>query len=661
MTGGLFSAVLGAGAVSDGGGPGAYSNLSLVFRDYPAVFLEIQVGAEVLLPRAPIHAAAYALNSSHLAGKAPGDYLDTSSTAQTKLGPLTLDTSGLAGGTGLTALGDTGARIEGLAQFGIDAHGRSAGGHFEDSNESANANVAVGHIGISAQGNTAGGYFNDIDDSGEAYAGYGDYGVRGFGDEMGGYFKDTDQSGWVYAGFGDYGLVANGLLMAASFQDANDTGYAYCGNGDYGVRGFGGLAGGYFEDTTQSGYAYVGYGDRGIWAKGTFAGGTFSHPDNVTFWADVATPTRKILGTGTVSFVQNHPYERDEVIVYAAPEGDEVAVYTRGSARLEDGFARVALGPTFALVANPDVGLTAHVTPRGDLDRLWVESIDTHELVVRGPAGADVAFDYVVYGLRVGFEDLAVVQPKVREALLPDAAAISESYGGRQDLRAFSAGMRFRAMSGGAPLETPRAEALRSAIDGDRAAAIAAATAIAERSSSPRPELPATAAPRERTPPPVVAAPAPVAAAPSAVAATDPVVPGVSLPVSEAVDTGRRPRRRPADAGSAAARDPSGRPARRRRRRGARGGRRRPGGDVRRRDLQGRRDVREHRARRPARLVAHTGSRHARDRSRRRNDPRQGARADRSRHGGDQGARDAPLNRRSAKIRRPRRHGHAGH
>ena len=567
VTGGLFSAVLGAGAVSDGGGPGVYSNLSLVFRDYPAVYLEIQVGGEVLSPRARIHAAAYALNSSHLAGKAPGEYLDTSSTAQTKLGPLTLDTSGLAGGTGLTVLGDTGARIDGLAQFGIDARAPAAGGHFEDSNESANANVAVGDIGISAQGNTAGGYFNDIDHSGEAYLGWGDYGVRGlgntaggrfedltssgyalcaygdygvyaYGNTAGGYFKDANGSGYSYLGYGDYGLVANGLVMAASFQDANDTGYAYCGNGDYGVRGFGGLAGGYFEDIEQSGYAYLGYGDRGIWAKGTFAGGTFSHPDSVTFWADVATPTRKIQGTGTVSFVQNHPYERDKVIVYAAPEGDEVAVYTRGSARLENGVARVALGPTFALVANPDLGLTAHVTPRGDVGQLWVESVDTHELVVHGPPGADVGFDYVVYGLRIGFEDLAVVQPKDREALLPDAAAIAAGYGGRDDLRAYSAGARFRAMPGAQAIDTTRAEALRRAIDGDRAAAIAAAPAVAERSSSPRPESPAAVDPVERTPAPAVASRTPVPAAPGAVVPQEPVVPGALLPVSEAVDTG---------------------------------------------------------------------------------------------------------------------------
>lgn len=612
VTGGLFSAVLGGGAVADGSGPGAYTNLAQVSRDHAAVYLEVQIGAETLGPRTRIHAAAYALNSSHLGGKAPAEYLDTSSTAQTKMGQLTLDTSEPPGGTGLTVYGDAvagyfentdgvgsvalakntvdgvigldvraylGARIEGLIEYGVEGFGPTAGGHFEDSNASGRAYVGNDDLGISASGNdagaylwdsngsgyayvgygdrgvhalgnTAGGYFGDRNGSGSAWCGYGDLGISATGNTAGGYFGDADGDAYAYAGHGVYGVDAAGSLMGASFQDTNNSGYAYCGHGDYGLRGYGNTTGGYFADADSSGYAYVGYGDRGIWGKGTFAGGTFSHPDNTTFWADVSTATYKIRGTGTVSFVQNHPYERDKVIVYAAPEGDEVAVYTRGSARLENGVARVALGPTFALVANPDLGLTAHLTPRGTAVPLAVESVTTGELTVRGPAGADVAFDYIVYGLRVGFEDLAVVQPKTREALLPDAAAIEASYGGRPDLGTFSAAARFRSMQGGEPRDGTRADALRRAIDGDRASAIAASAGVAERDMSPRPSAlapPVTGGPaagepasgRSAAPPAPGGAPAPVAVlAPVREPAPEPVVPAVLLPVSESVDAG---------------------------------------------------------------------------------------------------------------------------
>jgi len=53
--------------------------------------------------------------------------------------------------------------------------------------------------------------------------------------------------------------------------------------------------------------------------------------------------TYKVFGSGSVSFAQNHPYDRNRVVVYSAPEGDEVATYTRGTARLVNGEARVPL------------------------------------------------------------------------------------------------------------------------------------------------------------------------------------------------------------------------------------------------------------------------------------------------------------------------------
>jgi hypothetical protein len=134
-----------------------------------------------------------------------------------------------------------------------------------------------------------------------------------------------------------------------------------------------------------------------------------------------------------------------------------------------------------------------------------------------------------------------VVQPKTREALLPEAAAIEASYGGRPDLRAYSAAARFRAMPGAIVRDDARGDELRRAIDGDRASAIIAAAGMAERDASPRPSAlaePATSEPAaERA---AVSqgngslpAPAPVQAL-----AQEPPVPAVLLPVSEFVDAG---------------------------------------------------------------------------------------------------------------------------
>ncbi|PYQ11410.1 MAG: hypothetical protein DMH00_08235, partial [Acidobacteria bacterium] len=78
VTGGLFNVQLGGGLVTDGTGPGTYTSLAQVFRDYAAVWMEVQVGAETLAPRIRVQAEPYALNASNLEGKSASSFLDTS-------------------------------------------------------------------------------------------------------------------------------------------------------------------------------------------------------------------------------------------------------------------------------------------------------------------------------------------------------------------------------------------------------------------------------------------------------------------------------------------------------------------------------------------------------------------------------------------------------
>lgn len=181
----------------------------------------------------------------------------------------------------------------------------------------------------------------------------------------------------------------------------------------------------------------------------------------------------------------HHPYDDDTVIVYAAPEGDEVAVYTRGTARLVDGEARVTLGETFQYVANPDIGLTVYLTPVGGWSDLYVAEKSSQEIVVRSAGGpASAAFDYLVYGLRLGFEEAAVLQPKQRDALLPTGEAIGAGYGERPDLRAFNAMERYRemhaAVSPEAALDLSHSRELVAALEDQRPEAMARAVARQE-------------------------------------------------------------------------------------------------------------------------------------------------------------------------------------
>ncbi len=344
----------------------------------------------------------------------------------------------------------------GYGHYGIDARGNTAGGYFKDLNSSGYAYVGVGDTGISAQGNLRGGYFKDINSSGYADVGYGDYGIWASGNAAGGYFKEADASGQAYLGYTfldgidhEVGIWASGNSAGGYFKDANSSGYAYVGYGDHGIRAFGNTTGGYFSATNSSGYAYVGNGDYGIRAFGTAAGGYFSD-SNSSSYAYVGYGAYKILGSGTVSFVQNHPENEDEVIVYAAPEGDEVATYTRGSARLVNGEARIPLGETFKWVTNPDIGLTAHLTPINGWAPLYVASKSTTELVVKSAPGYpdNVAFDYIVYGLRIGFEDITVVQRKTQEARIPSMADHRKAVAEHPELAQYTALSRFARMQG---------------------------------------------------------------------------------------------------------------------------------------------------------------------------------------------------------------------
>ncbi len=284
-----------------------------------------------------------------------------------------------------------------------------------------------------------------------------------------------------YAGLGDIGFEGYGNGAGGYFQDRNGSGYAYVGNDHVGIRASGSSCGGFFEDPDPDGggYAYVGIDQIGIEAYATGAGGFFR--DFSGSYAYVGYAIWKVQGTGTVSFVQNHPTQEDRVIVYAAPEGDEVAVYTRGSGRLVDGEARVALGGTFALVANPDVGLTAYLTPRGESPvALTVAALSTNQLIIRGPTGAEVDFDYIVYGLRIGFEAMPVVQVKRDEAYLPTTATLAELEAGQTDTVASSALARFGAtqerLTGAAP-DLSRTNALAARINAGREEWLAAQAA----------------------------------------------------------------------------------------------------------------------------------------------------------------------------------------
>jgi hypothetical protein len=386
----------------------------------------------------------------------------------------------------------TGSAYVGYENTGISAVGDDMGGCFSHTGSTAFAYVGYGGRGIDARGNEMGGYFKDQNASGYAYVGYGERGIEGYGNDAGGYFKATSGTGYALVGYKNEGISAHGTTQGGYFADDDSTGAAHVAYGNRGIEAAGSEMGGYFGDSDNSGRACVGYGNEGIYAVGwpagdflctdgynwaylatadeginaygTISGGWF-HDTTSGADVDVARDIYKILGNGTVSFVQNHPTEPDKVIVYACPEGDEVATYTRGTAKLADGKAIVPLGETFKWVTNPDIGLTAHLTCRGKGSVLFVESLTTSEMVVRSLEGFpdDVTFDYIVYGLRIGFEEASIVQGKEREAYIPSMEYHRALYEQKPDLRQYNALERFKRMQTGAH-DLSGAKALHDAV-----------------------------------------------------------------------------------------------------------------------------------------------------------------------------------------------------
>jgi len=69
-----------------------------------------------------------------------------------------------------------------------------------------------------------------------------------------------------------------------------------------------------------------------------------------------------------------------------------------------------------------------------------VERLGTKEMIVRSLGGApDAMFDYLVHGLRTGFEESSIVQEKQQEAYIPSLSDHRELYAKHPELGRYQA------------------------------------------------------------------------------------------------------------------------------------------------------------------------------------------------------------------------------
>ncbi len=117
---------------------------------------------------------------------------------------------------------------------------------------------------------------------------------------------------------------------------------------------------------------------------------------------------------GGVSFVEDHPSDPSKEIVYVALEGPENGTYTRGAAQLINGVAVIDLADHFGMVTNDD-GLTVQLTPRGTWLRLYLDEVSAKQIIVREEGGKSGNFDYLVQGVRKGYENHQVIRDKQKQ------------------------------------------------------------------------------------------------------------------------------------------------------------------------------------------------------------------------------------------------------
>jgi hypothetical protein len=115
---------------------------------------------------------------------------------------------------------------------------------------------------------------------------------------------------------------------------------------------------------------------------------------------------------GLKSFLQPHPTDATKNIVYVALEGGEAGTYIRGTGSLVNGEAVVNFPEHFTLVT-ADEGLTVQLTPRGQWLQLYVAELNTQRIIVREAQKGSGPFDYLVQGVRKGYEHHQVIQDQI--------------------------------------------------------------------------------------------------------------------------------------------------------------------------------------------------------------------------------------------------------
>lgn len=237
-------------------------------------------------------------------------------------------------------------------------------------------------MGLIVSSNTRSGVYASTN-SGQAV-----YGICLGGGDGVGVVGNSEGSGTGVVGIGNTGSGVTGTQMSLTGGTENagvlGSSLAADGNGVIGEANNGSDAYGVWGRSTSG---YAGYFEGNVQVIGNLA------------------------ATGTKPFIQAHPTDPSREIVYVALEGGEAGTYVRGTGEVVNGKAMIALPDHFALVTN-NQDLSIQLTPRGTWLQLFVVELDTALLVVREAQGQSGVFDYLIHGIRRGYEQHEVIRRK---------------------------------------------------------------------------------------------------------------------------------------------------------------------------------------------------------------------------------------------------------
>jgi hypothetical protein len=187
---------------------------------------------------------------------------------------------------------------------------------------------------------------------------------------------DPSSDAFYARGYGGYLFRGNNSAFADVFT-VNDSGHVYLSGGLFAADRFDAIQA---QVLDISGYIFTGYDDFGNFVFGVDGFGTVYARNYQTFSATV-TSQKTSVGTRVRTYAN----------ASSSPTLEDF-----GEGQLADGFASVALEPTFASAIDRKAGYMVFITPEGDTRGLYVTQKTPAGFVVQENQGgrSNVAFNY---------------------------------------------------------------------------------------------------------------------------------------------------------------------------------------------------------------------------------------------------------------------------